>query len=350
MRGSIPFFVSLCLSLPLFADHGPLPKDGLTNPVRLASPPTGMSRADFEDLELGPLEKIPDRLLERSDNTYVVADGIGGSKSLRHVSDGSGLAAFHPAGPVFERAFHRLSQDVRISAIGSTYQICPVDTTMEYLITRVSFEPDGRILIGEVNHQLDRFQFHDSGVRYTPGQTIEVTVETTPKGLFHVRLDDRMVHTGIETNFAMTGQPGQTNGMLYFTGNEAVGNPGGEGATLTIDNLIPARFEIDKLSIKGETLTIKGECPLGVDIYARGPQGTVLVAADVAVEGAVRLTVPFYPDSVYFASEDGGRSALSGITSGLTVPTLGQWGMFSMALIMLTGGIFFLRKRRLALS
>ena len=104
-----------------------------------------------------------------------------------------------------------------------------------------------------------------------------------------------------------------------------------------------------QIDVNHESLTLVGDVPNGVDIYARGPRGTVLVAQGVQVNGKTELSVPFYPDSVYFASQDGGHSALGGITSSLTAPSPKLWGLTLMVLMLVSMGIFLMERRRLAI-
>lgn len=186
---------------------------------------------DFESFTVGALVPQGGWGSDYSANASVTASGIDG-QSARHTSDGSAFSGFEIRSPVFTRDYYAFSQDVRVTASGTTYHVIPADDVNGYFITRVSFDPDGNIYVAEINAGLTGFDFHDTGVDWTDGQVFEVTVETRNDGTFSLYLDGAEVHSGIETNYALTGSPGQIDNCLYWSDNVSSDD------TMDIDNLV----------------------------------------------------------------------------------------------------------------
>jgi hypothetical protein len=93
-------------------------------------------------------------------------------------------------------------------------------------------------------------------------------------------------------------------------------------------------------------LFITGACPGGVDVY-NSSTGAPL-ATGVVVDGTGTVTVPFYPDSYYYVVAAGDDPGNILAQTGMTVPTLGEWGLIAFLMLLCASGIFVMRRQRRA--
>lgn len=104
---------------------------------------------------------------------------------------------------------------------------------------------------------------------------------------------------------------------------------------------------ITSVSLAGNQLTIEGNCA-AADIYCFDVNNNpILIAANVAVNGSVTLTISVSPDSLYGAVIAGGDPANAVTTTTRSVPTLGEWGLIIFVIALMSLGLVFMRKRRL---
>ena len=94
-----------------------------------------------------------------------------------------------------------------------------------------------------------------------------------------------------------------------------------------------------------DQIHITGNCIAGIGLYANTPGGIVTIQASVSVSGTIWLTVPFFADSYYYLSDDGGATVFDGWRSRVTVPTLGEWGMIAFLGLLTISALYFMRKR-----
>ena len=90
-------------------------------------------------------------------------------------------------------------------------------------------------------------------------------------------------------------------------------------------------------------------CLFAVDVYCITSSGTFLYQAGATFNASgTSLTVngPLTPDSVYFLTVAGTTDPIDGSFSPRTIPTLGPWALAALVLLLLAGGVFYMRKRR----
>lgn len=113
----------------------------------------------------------------------------------------------------------------------------------------------------------------------------------------------------------------------------------GEEVACTISDIM-----VSEVNGNTATVTVYGACD-DFDLYADGPNGTTLVGTGLSVDGVESFDVDFYADAVYYASGDGGATAVDGVTSTRTVPTLGEWGLILFLGGLTMAALFFMRRR-----
>jgi len=166
---------------------------------------------------------------------------ISGARSARQMSDGSSVPGFEMFSPEFANEFQPVASTIRISGMGSTYQLVTRDLTFGMFNTRVSFDTDGRIRVGQSS--VDEFgsplfEFVDTGVDWLVDVDYRVAIETFADGSLTVDLDGTEIFAGIETTFAVFGIAGKSGQFYVYAGNEGTGAIDGTGDTLTLDNVV----------------------------------------------------------------------------------------------------------------
>jgi len=150
----------------------------------------------------------------------------------------------------------------------------------------------------------------------------------------------------------INGQTTTGNGMQSLNG-AAFGDLTDSG-TLTVQGLPfiingMLACNVTDIALSGNsTVTITGDCSSGVDLYCQGPDGLVLIQSGVIVDGSTNVNVGFNPDSFYFVALPGETTPLNGLVTGVTVPTLGTWGLIAFVLLLSVAGVIYLRRTRLA--
>ncbi len=228
-----------------FADRVPVPVDSLAIPAELQNLngtrgtfPTFFE--NFESFTPGPL--VPQGGWNGLDsNAFATNVNPISGISARHTSDGSGTFGFEMNSPVFAPSFGVLASDIRLSGTNSLYQYVPVANTTGFFPTRINFETNGDIRVGQVNAAMDAFDFIDSGFDWTPGVTFRLGVGVASDGALTVALDGATIFTGLDASFVLTGSAGQIDQLATWTDNVGFGDSGGSGDTMTLDNVgVPA--------------------------------------------------------------------------------------------------------------
>jgi hypothetical protein len=201
----------------------------------------GIYSEDFESFTPGALVPQGGWDSDWAPNAAIITNGIGGTQSAQHTSDGTAADGFEMRSPIFVRDFHTFRQEVVVTGGGSTYHVIPQDSVGSFFITRIAFETDGDITFARVNATMDAFEFLDTGFNWSPGVPVTVQVNTYDNGTMEIFINTVSVYTGPETNFLLNGTPGQTDSYLYWAANE------GTGDTLTIDNLTTSIIDIPTL-------------------------------------------------------------------------------------------------------
>jgi len=183
---------------------------------------------------------------------------FGGQRSVRHTSDGTSVPGFEIISPAFAGTHEPVGATIRFSGTGSSYQLVSRDLDFNYFNTRVSFDTDGHIRVGQTTlgeFGEVGFEFIDTGVNWLIDVDYRVTIETHLDGTFTVDLDNNEIYEGIETSFILLGQPGRIGQFSVFAGNEGFGSVDGTGDTLTFDDffvgIIPAPGSTLLLAIGG---------------------------------------------------------------------------------------------------
>ena len=145
---------------------------------------------------------------------------------------------------------------------------------------------------------------------------------------------------------ASTGNGQQSLGGAAFTpaNDSGTGTPQ-QGFPFIIEGQIAC--SITSIQVRGlNQITITGNCPSQVDLYYTNGSGTFLAAAGIVINGSLTLNIPLEPDSIYFVGFPGDPNPIDGVTSGRTVPTLGQWGMIAFILLLVGTSVYFMRRKR----
>jgi MYXO-CTERM domain-containing protein len=191
----------------------------------------------------------------------IINDGLfilEGELSLRHMADSSGFTEFALRSPVFEHQYGRLSATMLRGSPNSKVQFITVDASLNSFNTRVSFEIDGRITVGQLNETKDAFDFIDTGRTWDIFEAYEIGVETDPFGALRVYLDDDLIFEGVEATYALKGKAGRIGEWRMWTDNQTTGRPDGRGDTTTWDAFrfdpappVPAPGALSLLAIGG---------------------------------------------------------------------------------------------------
>jgi hypothetical protein len=298
----------------------------------------GELATDFETFSLGDINNQQGWIGQFANWTIESSNPNSGSQHFEGLSDGFGQSlAFSPDVGIGGDAKSSLVCDLFFDGSGVTWQIIPQSPTDAFVVTRIQVDPAGNL----------------SALVDNGGGVFQPIPATLPTGYFTL---------GIEADRASAIFEVFINGTSVFTGQGFSGNVeqlvilslmevGGPIMDMDLVEIIDGPIVscvIDSMQIVGNQLTITGNCPDGADIYVNGPAGLILVASGVVINGTVTITVPFYPDSYYFASVDGGATQVGGIMSNFTVPTLGEWGMIAFIFALLCAGVYFMKRRRLA--
>lgn len=144
-----------------------------------------------------------------------------------------------------------------------------------------------------------------------------------------------------------TGNGMQSLGGAPFAALTDSGTLTQQGLPFIINGMLACN--ITDIALAGnDTVTITGDCTSGVDLYCQGPDGLVLIQSGVIVNGVTNVNVGFNPDSFYFVALPGETTPLNGLVTGVTVPTLGTWGLIAFVLLLTVAGVIYMRRTRLA--
>lgn len=258
------FVPSLAAAAVLFASSPALAHNDLFTSVttNVFSPDVfqgmgGGFAQDFESFSVGPLVPQGGWQSQFPNNASITEiNPISGARSARHASDGTGVPGFELNSPEFGNSHNPVSATVNISGTGSTYQLVTRDLTFGTFNTRVSFDTDGRIRVGQYStdpFEGDMFEFIDTGVDWAINTDYTVTIDTDEMGNLFVSLDGSQIFAGIEGTFGLFQFPGMSGQLFVFAGNEGSGSADGTGDTLTIDNVnnIPAPAATALLTLAG---------------------------------------------------------------------------------------------------
>ena len=197
---------------------------------------------NFEDFDTGPLVPQGGWDSQFPLNAEVTEiNPISGSRSVRHVSDGTSIPGFEVRSPEFDGGFNIVSSTIRLSGTGSTYQIAPRDTVFDLFNTRVSFDPDGNVRVSQpVVDDLGgvSFDFIDTGFDWLIDTNYRVSVQTFDDGALSVGINGSEIFSGFDATFLVFGIPGEIGQFNIWAGNEGTGDFDGSGDTLTLDNLV----------------------------------------------------------------------------------------------------------------
>ncbi|MGB5819766.1 MAG: choice-of-anchor D domain-containing protein [Saonia sp.] len=144
-----------------------------------------------------------------------------GSQHIRSVSDGSGgtRLAFSPTVTPGDEPFMVTTSRINIQGSGTTWQVIPQSPTAGFLITRVTFNPDGSIAVQDA----------------ATGAVVQ-TGFTTPSGYFDLRIvvdkDDFTLTVFIDDQliFSGAGFAGEIEQVVFLSNMETA------GSTMDIDN------------------------------------------------------------------------------------------------------------------
>lgn len=196
---------------------------------------------NFEAFELGQLPPQNGWSSQFDLNARVTdVNPISGQRSVRHVSDGTSVPGFELRSPMFDAGFVPVTSTVRLSGMGSTYQIAPRDLTFGTFNTRVSFDPDGAVRVGQAeisDFGVITIDFIDTGFNWLVDTDYVVSIESFADGSLTVGIDGNQIFSGLENTFVTLGIPGEINQFNIFAGNEGSGSVDGSGDTLTLDDL-----------------------------------------------------------------------------------------------------------------
>ncbi|MFG0275965.1 MAG: hypothetical protein ACF8QF_13015 [Phycisphaerales bacterium] len=173
----------------------------------------------------------------------IINDGlfiIEGELSLRHMADSSGFTEFALRSPEFTDQYGRLSATMLRGSPNSKVQFITGDVALNSFNTRVSFETDGRVTVGQLNETKDAFEFIDTGRTWSVYTAHEIGVETDIYGALRVYLDGDLIFEGIEATYALKGKAGRIGEWIMWTNNQTTGRPDGRGDSVTWDAF---RFE-----------------------------------------------------------------------------------------------------------
>ncbi len=202
---------------------------------------TGVSFTDnFEGYAPGPLAGQGGWFAGFDANMIVSSNNpISGNNSGRHVSDGSAFGGIEVNSPLFPGEFGVIAADIVINGGGSLYQIGTGGGggAGTFFNTRVQFDLNGDITVGQVNAAQTAFEFIDSGANWVVGQQMNIGIGADAAGVLTVALNGATIFTGEVTQFNLTGVGGVIDQWFIFAGNEGAGNEDGTGDTITFDNI-----------------------------------------------------------------------------------------------------------------
>ena len=137
--------------------------------------------------------------------------------------------------------------------------------------------------------------------------------------------------------------------MTYNPANDSGTGAPQQGFPFIIEG-IQAGCEITNIRTFGlEQLVYYGNgCVFPVDVWCQTPTGTFIYQSGVSFTGNVLVVNgPLNPDSVYYLTPEGTPDPIDGSFSPQTIPTLGSWALIALVLLLLGGGVYFIRKRRM---
>ena len=204
--------------------------------------PTPILSENFEGFDLGQLAP-QGGWSSQFDANAVVTDinPISGTRSARHISDGTSVPGLEIRSPQFDAGFEPVTSTVSISSTGSTYDIAPRGLDFGLFNTRVRFDRDGMVRVGEpeVGKFGDvSFDFIDTGFNWLVDTDYRVSIQIFSDGGLTVGINGSEIFSGMETTFEVFGIAGQIQEFNIFAGNEGVGSADGTGDTLTLDNVL----------------------------------------------------------------------------------------------------------------
>lgn len=190
---------------------------------------------DFETFIVG--QQVAGQNGWRSDfglNTQVVQPGIV-NISARHAMDGTFITGFEMNSASFPPQM-ALATDVLLTGTTGLYQLIP-DSPSGFFITRLNFETDGSITVGQGDPACTMFVFEPSLGFWSPGFVTRIGFEVPGDGSLTVYQDGFPIFTGQDLNDQCFAGPEGINELLTFADNVGTGSFDGAGDTLTLDNI-----------------------------------------------------------------------------------------------------------------
>ncbi len=193
----------------------------------------GFYSEDFETFSVGPLVPQGGWASQFAANATVVDPGLSGStRAALHTSDGSAFAGFEMQSPSFGPEFGYIEMNQVLSGTTSLYQMVPLDENTGVFNTRINFEVDGSITVGQLDMSGSSLIFEPSTGSWTPGTESTFGVEVTDAGELFVYQDGTEIFAGTEVNFALSGTPSPITALWSWSDNA-----GGATDTQTWDDI-----------------------------------------------------------------------------------------------------------------
>ena len=274
--------------------------------------------------------------------TISAADANQGTQSFNIDSDGTLstgtlLGGFSPQiAPSDATAIQRCQVWVKITpGGGADYDVAPQAPTQGFLTARVNFRFTGPVRV------LDGGSFVDTGVTWTENQWhfLEIVLDPVAETLDYY-LDSNLIYQ------ATTLVGGTTIEQVVLLSDNF-----NEGDVVFYDDLAFGILDpctIDSVTVSGSSATIIGECD-AIDIYARNVNtGEVtLISSGVTLDGS--HTVNGIPNDSQIIAVAAGGDVADGVASvGHSVPTLGEWGLIAFTMMLMSGGLLYMRRQRQA--
>ena len=204
---------------------------------------------NFETFTVGPLVPQGGWSSDFEANATVVDPGLNGStRAALHTSDGSSFAGFEMRSPVFGPEFGYIEVRQSLSGTTSLYQIVTVDPNTMTFNTRINFETDGTITVGQLNDAGDALEFLPSSGSWSVDTETVIGIQVTDAGELFVYQDGTEIFAGTEVNFDISGTPGQIGELYSFSDNV-----GGDTDTQTWDDIL---FQAEPTGGPGEFTSV----------------------------------------------------------------------------------------------
>lgn len=209
--------------------------DSLHSPFEVSSSlGGGFYSEDFESFDVGDLVGQGGWDSDWAPNASVVDPGLDGStRAAMHTSDGSTVSGFEMRSPAFGPEYGYIEVRQSISGTDSLYQIVTVDPDTGTFNTRVNFETDGSITVGQLNDAGDGLDFEPTSGSWSVDTETVIGIEVNDAGELFVYQDGEEIFAGTEVGFDIDGTAGQI-GEIYSW----VDNAGDDTNTQTWDDIL----------------------------------------------------------------------------------------------------------------